>query len=426
MGQDRAAVEIPEKKPNGRFRLPRIHTFDSLASKDFRLLWAGSFFDNMAIWLQLLSLTSLVYDLTGSAMYAGVSGGLRGLPTLFIGPWAGVAADRIDRRMLVLVSQVLLALAAAGFVVLVFLGSVQLWHALAYGAISSICFAFIMPIRQALVVNTTPPGNLGNAYALSAMTVTVNRFIGGLLFAGLLLLTGDIKWNFVVEGAAYLVTALLLIPMRTPYAERSTAARDTVFNNLVEGLKYIWTENRIILHLIILSMILTWVFLPVPVLLAPYASQVLELGPDVRGYLLSAQGVGGITATLGIATLGFGIGKGRLGLVALITGCSAVLVLAQSNWLLLSLGMLVIFGISQSCFIVSNNTLVQGLVPDTLRGRITSIYMFEHGLGPVAVFVTAAFMDLFGVGITMTVVASVGLALAIYFMAFFKQVRRLP
>ncbi len=431
-GQDRPAVEVAEpvtqaSKPGrtGRFRLPRIHTFDSLASKDFRLLFAGSFFDNMAIWLQLLSLTSLVYDLTGSAMYAGLAGGLRGLPTLVIGPWAGVAADRIDRRMLVLVSQVLLAVAAAGFVVVVFLGAVQLWHALAYAAVSSICFAFIMPIRQALVVNTTPPGNLGNAYALSALTITVNRFLGGLLFAGLLLLTGDIKWNFVVEGVAYLVTAALLVPMRTPYAERSTAVRDSVLNNLKEGLKYIWTENRIILHLIILSMILTWVFLPVPVLLAPYASQVLELGADTRGYLLSAQGVGGITATLGIATLGFGIGKGRLGLIALVSGCTAVLVMAQSHWLFLSLGMLVIFGISQSCFIVSNNTLVQGLVPDTLRGRITSIYMFEHGLGPVAVFVTAVFMDLFGVAATMTVVASVGLASALYFLTFFKQVRNL-
>ena len=214
MGQDRSAVETPEPTRKGRLRLPRIRTFDSLASKDFRLLWAGSFFDNMAVWLQLLSLTSLVYDLTGSALYAGIAGGLRGLPTLIIGPWAGVAADRMNRKMLVLVSQVLLTVSAAVFVAVVFLGEVEVWHALVYAAFSSICFSFIMPIRQALVVNTAPPGNLGNAYALSAMTITVNRFIGGLLFAGLLLVTGDIKWNFVVEAVAYLVTALLLIPMQ--------------------------------------------------------------------------------------------------------------------------------------------------------------------------------------------------------------------
>ena len=128
-------------------------------------------------------------------------------------------------------------MAAVGFIAIVFLGTVQLWHALAYAAVSSICFAFIMPIRQALVVNTTPPGNLGNAYALSALTITVNRFIGGLLFAGLLLVTGDIKWNFVVEGVAYFVTALLLIPMRTPYAEKSTASRGSVMEQPDRGVE---------------------------------------------------------------------------------------------------------------------------------------------------------------------------------------------
>ena len=427
MGQDRATAETPESSRTGRLRLPRIRTFDALASKDFRLLFAGSFFDNLALWLQLLSLTSLVYDITGSALYAGIAGGLRGLPTLVIGPWAGVLADRIDRRMLVIVTQVLLTVTAAVFAATVFTGAVQVWHIFVYSAVSSVFFAFIMPIRMALVVNTAPPGNFANAYALSALTVTVNRFLGGLLFAGLLAVTSDIKWNFVVETSAYLVTALLLIPMRTPYTEESTAVRDSMWTNLVEGLRYIWHENRIILQLIILSMILTWVFLPIPILLAPYASQVLQADAQlqVRGYLLTAQGVGGITATVGIASLGFGIGKGKLGLLALVTGCTAVLILAQSNWLLLSLCVLVVFGICQSCFIVSNNVLVQGLVPDTLRGRITSLYMFEHGLGPVAVLVIAVFMDLYTVEATMTVVASVGLALALFFLFFFKRVRRM-
>lgn len=425
MSQDRATFETTAQTTSGRRRLPRIHTFDSLASKDFRLLWAGSFFDNMAIWLQLLSLTWLVWNLTGSAVYSGMAGGIRGLPTLLIGPWAGVAADRIDRRKLVIVAQVLLAVAAVIFAITVASGVVQVWHAFAYAAVSSVCFAFIMPIRQALVVNTTPPGNLGNAYALSAMTVTINRFISGLLFTGLLLATSDIKWNFFVESGAYLVTALLLIPMKTPYTERSTAARYSVISNLMEGLNHIWTKNRVILHLIILSIVRTWVFLPIPVLLAPYTSQVLHSGANVGGYLLSAQGVGGITATIGIATLGFVIGKGRMGLVALVTGCTAVLILAQSNWIWLSLGMLVIFGISQSCLIVSNNTLVQSLVPDTLRGRITSIYTFEHGLGPVAILVISLFMDLYTVERTLTVLGAAGLVLALFFLFAFQKVRRL-
>ena len=430
MDQDRAAdqdikaVEKPARTNGGRLRMPRVHTFDSLAGRDFRLLWAGSFFDNVAIWLQLLSLGWLVYGLTGSVVLSGTVAGLRGLPTLFIGPWAGVVADRLDRRKLVIFFQVILAVLAGIFAVIVATDVVEWWHAFVYAAVTSVCFAFIMPIRQALVANTAPPGNLGNAYALSAMTITVNRLIGGML-GGLLITTVGIKWNFYVESGAYILTALLLIPMRTPYAEPHTAGRASVLKDLVEGMRYIWSDNRIILHLMILSMILTWVFLPIPALLPAYASRVLNSEANVGGYLLAAQGVGGIAATVGIATLGFVFGKGRLGLLALITGSTAVLVLAQSNWLVLSLCMLVIFGISQSCFIVSNNTLVQTLVPDTLRGRITSIYMLEHGLGPVAIFVIALFMDRYTVEGVLTVVGAVSVGISIIFFFAFKRVRGL-
>jgi sugar phosphate permease len=87
--------------------------------------------------------------------------------------------------------------------------------------------------------------------------------------------------------------------------------------------------------------------------------------------------------------------------------------------------MLVVFGISQSCFIVSNNTLLQSLVPDTLRGRITSLYMLEHGLGPVAIFVIALFMDRYTVAGALTVVGALAVGLSLYFLFVFQRVRRL-
>ena len=87
------------------------------------------------------------------------------------------------------------------------------------------------------------------------MTVTANRLIGGIL-GGLLITTVGIQWNFFVESAAYVVTALLLIAMRVPYRESSTARRDTVLSNLKEGFRYIWRDNRITLHLIVLSLFL--------------------------------------------------------------------------------------------------------------------------------------------------------------------------
>ncbi len=403
-------------------RRRRFQTFTSLKSKDFRLLWAGNIFDHMALWLQLITLSWLVWDLTESALLSGTAAGLRGFPTLIIGPWAGVVADRVDRRKVVIWFQFFLSGVAFLFAFLVATATVQVWHVFAYAGVSAVCFAFIMPARQSLIVNTVPPGDLGNAFALSAMTVTVNRLIGGML-GGLLITTVGVMWNFYVEGAAYLVTALLLLPMRTPYRAESTARRESVLANLKAGFVYIWAENRIILHLIIMSLILTFCFIPLPALLPAYAAEVMHAEANVGGYLMAAQGVGGVATTFLIASLGFGIKKGKLALIALVVGSTAILVLSQSQWLFLSLGMMVCLGLCQTSFIVSNQTLVQQMVPDNLRGRVTSIYMLEHGLGPVGIFLIGLLMDIYTVSGALTLVAVLSLATAIFFLVIFRRVR---
>jgi len=424
MDRDRTSSKASAQAGAAPRRGPRIRTFSSLRSKDFRLLWAGNIFEHMALWLQLISLSWLVWDLSGSALLSGMAAGLRGLPTLVIGPWAGVIADRMDRKKLVIVAQLILTGVAVLFAFLVASGSVQVWHAMVYATVSAVCFGFIMPARQALIVNTVPPEDLGNAFALSAMTVTSNRLIGGIL-GGLLITTVGIQWNFFVEGAAYIVTALLLIPMRTPYQEVSTARESSMLTNLKDGLVYIWRDNRIILHLMVLSFILNMAFIPIPALLPAYTTAVLHSEANVGGYLLAAQGVGGVTATVLIASLGFVIKKGQIGLVALVVGSAAVLILAQSHWLLLSLAMLVVLGVSQTSFIVTNQVLVQAMIPDTLRGRVTSLYMLEFGLGPLAILLIGVLMDLYSVSGALTIVASVSLASALIFLLTFRRVRNL-
>lgn len=424
MEHDSTRSEVPAPTRRKTRWHSRIHTFSSLRSRDFRLLWIGSLFDHMALWLQLITLSWLVWDLTGSAVLSGTAAGLRGLPLLVIGPWAGVIADRMDRRTLVIVAQVFLTVVAIFFAFVVSSGAVQVWHAFAYAAVSAVCFAFILPARQALVVNTVPSEDLGNAFALSAMTVTINRLIGGVL-GGLLITTVGIQWNFFVEAGAYLVTGLLLLPMKTPYQEESTARRSSPLTNLKDGFSYIWRDKRIILHLMILSLILNLVFQPIPALLPAYTGDVLRAEADVGGYLMAAQGVGGIIATLLIASLGFIIMKGKLGLIALVVGCAAVLILAQSHWFLLSIIMMVVLGLSNTSFIVSSQVLVQGMVTDTLRGRVTSIFMLEFGLSPVAIFFIGLLMDIYTVSGALTIVASAGLGLSLFFLLAFRQVRQL-
>lgn len=429
-------MDVKPATPGARTR-HRIQTFSSLRHKDYRLLWTGNFFGHMAMWLQLLSLGWLVWELTkdetgeGSALLSATAAGLRGFPSLVIGPWAGVLVDRVDRRKLVIVVQVLMTVGAILFAVLVATsdpgsktGPLRWEHVFIYAGFTAVCFSIIQPARQALVVNTVPRGDLPNAFALNAMAVTVNRLIGALL-GGLLITTVGIKWNFFVEAAAYVGVALMLLPMNTPYAEESTARRSSMIANLKEGFTYIWRDNRIICHLMILNLMVATVFVTILTLLPAYTSQVLEEEASVGGYLMAAQGVGGFLITFVLASAGLGPRRGMVLLISLTAGSMSILVLAQSNWILLSLAMMASLGVWQTAFFTCNQVVVQTMIPDTLRGRVISIYSLEHGLGPLAVIVMGLLMGWKGVEWALTVEGAVCLGLAVFFFLVFRQVRLL-
>ena len=213
--------------------------------------------------------------------------------------------------------------------------------------------------------------------------------------------------------------------MKTPYQEVSTARESSVLTNLKDGLVYIWRDNRIILHLMVLNLILNLALMPFMALLPAYTTTVLHAEANVGGYLMSSQGLGGVMGTVLIASVGVAMKKGQLALVTLVVGSAAVLILAQSHWLLLSLAMLVVLGFFQVSFIVINRILVQSMIPDTLRGRVTSIFSLEAGLVPVAIALIGLLMDMIGVAGALTIVASVALASALFFLLTFRQVRNL-
>lgn len=222
-------------QPRPRPRRRGIQTFSSLRSRDYRFLWTGNLFNNGANWLQQLTIGWLVWELSKSPFLVGTVGGFRALPFLLIGPVAGVFADRLDRRKLVLVSQTMLATAAIVFALVVASGQVQVWHCFAYIALSGVAHSILQPVRSALVANTVPREDLPNAFALHAMTITSSRLvwpaIGGLMVAAF-----GFTVNFLVESVLYIILAVMIIPMRTPYREESSRRHASPWTDLKDGL----------------------------------------------------------------------------------------------------------------------------------------------------------------------------------------------
>ncbi len=136
-----------------------LQTFRSLRHRDYRLLWFGTLFSGLGQWIQQATLGWLTYDLTGSAFLLGAVNGCRSLPLLLLGPFGGVAADRVDRRRLMLTTQVGLMLLSTVFATLIILGQLRVWHIFAFTLLTGVSWAFNMPVRQSVVPNIVARGD---------------------------------------------------------------------------------------------------------------------------------------------------------------------------------------------------------------------------------------------------------------------------
>ena len=329
--------------PVARTRRRGIQTFSSLRNRDYRLLWTGNLFNNGANWLQQLTVGWLVWDLSESAFLVGTVGGFRAMPFLLIGPVAGVMADRLDRRKLLLVSQAMLATSAVVFALIVWSGRVEVWHAFAYIAISGVAHSILQPVRSALVANTVPRQDLPNAFALHAMTITSSRLVWPAI-GGFLVGIFGFAVNFLVEAALYVTLAALVIPMRTPYREETTRRHESPLTELADGIKYV-ARDKPILQLIVMSLVPNFLLQPCLYLLPVFVGAVLGRGPEILGTLLSINGGFGFAATAVIATFGYALGKGKTSLLALIVASAGGIMLGLSQWLPLTIAAVSVMGV---------------------------------------------------------------------------------
>jgi MFS family permease len=400
-----------------------MQTFKSLQNNpNYRYLFTGNLFANAAQWLQFISVGWLALDISGSAFHSIMAVAVRALPTLVLGPWGGVLADRIDRRKLAMATQVCLSIAAAAFAVLILREQVNnVWYVYAYTIVTGVGFAVMQPVRQSLIANTVRPTDMANALALNALAVTSMRLVGAAL-GGILIETLGFQWNFFVEGGLYVGMMLLLIPMRTPFREASTARLHSPLGNLKEGLSYI-VKNRVMLRLMTLNFVRTGVFAPLLLLLPAYTSEALGAGPGIGTAMLVSMGIGGVMATFVMSSWGFLTNKGLVSLITLVSGSAVITSLGLSHWTWYSVPIMVVMGLSQSHFIVANQTLVQNIVPDTLRGRISSVWHYEQGLIPLFSGMIGLLATQIGVSWAILCFGAAALVLSVIFLIRFDDIR---
>ena len=408
-----------------------IRAFESLKFPNFRLLWFGNLCVNSADWLQILTIGWLILEITnGDTVITGAVLALRTLPVFLIGPWAGVLADKFDRRSLIKLTQFMMAVLAVLFAVLVSMsdftdtgvsGPLKPWHLFVYVGITGISVSIIRPVRQSLVANVVPLENLRNATALNALTRTSARLVAPAIGGMLIYLLG-FKWNFYIEAACYLGITISMLRMKTPYGNNPVPKNTSVLKDLYTGIEYI-SKNRALAQVITLSFVPTCIFQPLVFILPIYVASVLNEGPAVGGTLLAIMGLGGVATSFYLASKDFPLKKGLTVILALITGCTAISALSLSNIIIVAYVMFLILGVCQTNIRVGTNTLIQEIVPDELRGRVTSIYNFDNGFTAISILMLGILFNYLEVGQALLYVAVFSGFIGILYLCFAKSLR---
>ncbi len=340
--------------------------------RNYRLFFFGQGVSLIGTWTQQVALSWLVYRLTGSTFLLGVVAFANQVPTLFFSPFAGVAADRFNRKHLLLWTQALSMVQALVLAALVLTGFIVPWHIVVLSIFIGTVNAFDMPIRQAFVIEMVERReDLGNAIALNSALFNSARFIGPTV-AGILI-------SSLGEGICFLVNAIsyvaVLAALQAIRVERKQLSRQSgpVWCELREGITYIQNFKPIIAILALLS-VFSIAGSPYMVLMPAYAKDVIHGNARTFGLLMSSVGVGALAATVYLASR-----KKVQGLMKLIPAAAGTFGLGISAFALsrsFTVGIFFLFvaGFSMMCQIASSNTIIQTVVDEDKRGRVMSFY----------------------------------------------------
>ena len=383
----------------------------ALNHRNFRLFFWGQLISVIGIWMQSTAQQWLVYRITGSQTSLGMVTFVSFLPVLLLSLYMGVIVDRYPVDKLILVTQSYFMIGALILAVLTWLDLVQYWHILVLSFLLGIGNALDMPARQAFVVQLVDDdkNDLLNAIGLNSTLFNIARIIGPALGGIIVAALGEAP-AFAVNGVSYLAVILALLLMRIPIYQKTSDAKP--FKQLMSSFQYIFQEKNI-LSLVLLVAAFSMMGFGSLTLIPVFAKDVLKIGVDGFGQLLSWQGIGALAGGVLLIFFGDSFHKGRVLLVSRLLMGPGILGLALSRIPWISMLMMAVLGYSFLIQLVITNTLIQTIVPDELRGRVISTYTWAlGGFYPLGSLLMGALGDQIGAP-TTGLISGVGCCLII-------------
>jgi MFS family permease len=374
--------------------------------------------------MESVALSWLVFTLTGSEVLLGTVLFCQQIPMFVVSPFAGVVAERFDRRKLLVGTQTSMMIFASALAVLVLGHWIQVWQIIALSVLVGISNAFDSPTRQAFVYQLVDRReDLGNAIALNSTMFNIARLIGPVIGGFTYKLFGP-GVCFAINAGSFLYVIIALLLMDTVPHPRGEMLRNP-FAQIWEGAKYAWNLHpiRLLLGLIALASLANGAY---SVLLPVYAATVFHGDSGTLGYLYGAVGIGALFAAQMLARRGSVVGLGRWIVMASAVFAVSLVLFGLDRWFFAGLPLLACVGFGSMLQMGSTNTLLQTIVEDRMRGRIMSFYVMAFmGTMPAGSLASGYLSSRFGPSITLAIAGGITLVGTLWFYRSLPEFRRI-
>lgn len=387
--------------------------FPALASRDFSIFWVGQFLSLIGSWMQSTTLPYLAYKLSGRPFDLGLIGFAATLPTLFLALPGGVLVERMDKRKTVIAMQVVMMLQAASLGILAITGLINIWQIFILTLVLGTANAIEITARQAMLIELVGKPALPNAIALQATIFNAARLIGPMAVTPFLVLIENQGEGlaFLVNAFSYLIVIIGLFIIQTPFKSAEPPAKRELMLELREGQKYI-LDTPAISTLILMSALIGLVGFPFVQQIPAIAKDVLAQAGDTpasvaarNSALYIAQGIGALVASVILAAFN-PRRKGLLLLLGQLAFITSMLFVGFTTSTPIAFVLLILIGWGTVTQLATMNTLIQLEVPNQLRGRVFSTYLWAlQGIAPFGSLLVGWMAQNWGVPVTIRICA---------------------
>jgi MFS family permease len=374
-----------------------------LRAGPFRRYILGSAISDTGTWMQVMAQAWVLSSLTNRAVVLGLVNFAAGIPTLALTMIGGSAADRHDKRKILIATQVVQIGTAVTLGTLVMTGSIQIWHVVCLAAILGCCIAFEMPALSALVPELVKPEEIAAAIALDRSVFHGSRLVGPSL-AGLFVGWWGAASAFFTNAGSFiaLIIALISLPPRVTGTVEEEEQRRSGFK---EGLRYVRHDRTILSMIMLIALTTIFVFPVISVMLPLYVRNLLHLGADRMGFLMAVSAVGSLSGSLGLLSVARDL-RLRFMTGAAVLVAIALFFMSRSDSFLLTAVCMGTLAIGLSLNFGLAGTIVQERAPAPLRGRISAIFGLSFfGLMPIAGLMITSLADWIGMRTALWVAA---------------------